>query len=607
MNFKRKIIFSCLLILRKILLILPLPLNYVIGRLLGLLFYFNSKTRTNALVNIKLCFPEKNFSWIKRVAQASFNNLGLSIVETLISPRLKDNIEISCDHLPSKEVILVGIHQGSWEIYNYYFAKKVPFCVLIKQQKVTVFSDFINYIRKLENMHITSSMKTFINYIKAGYAVGMVVDHGLKKGATFLNFFNHYVPTPQGAVMLAKKFNLPLYPCFGYRVKKFKHRVIVHNPLFVEERNPYDILQELNNIYERDLKNFPFNYLWHYKRFKRRKDIDVVFFDDNKIGHRKQGQSLLALIRQLNPYARLETVKINYKGKYARLVCEVLSLLAPKDCFSWQKFFKLFLTRDSYEKITKIRADISINVGSYLAPLNVLFSLTQKTKAISILRPNTSYRKFSLIILPEHDRIEADNIVKIKGAFFEPSDISSKIKAVKEFFHIKESKKISLFVGGPLLDREEYFSSLKVFVEKLKRFILNDNFSLLLSTSRRTPPEIDDYLHKTFSNFPLLEAACFPNKKNYDFVFEGFTGLSDIVLVTADSISMISEILTLRKVCLPVVLEKLEGKHKLFLQSLSSDIDIIREPFQIKVSKTKIPCIYKENKDIIRQALVKLL
>ena len=72
----------------------------------------------------------------------------------------------------------------------------------------------------------------------------------------------------------------------------------------------------------------------------------------------------------------------------------------------------------------------------------------------------------------------------------------------------------------------------------LKKASDKNRWQLFITTSRRTPKALEDFLAEHFSDEPLLIIA---NRKNYGFVAGGILGLCDLVLVSSDSVSMITE------------------------------------------------------------------
>lgn len=239
--------------------------------------------------------------------------------------------------------------------------------------------------------------------------------------------------------------------------------------------------------------------------------------------------------------------------------------------------------------------------------MNRLYAYTVGAKSVSILRPNIPLNRFDLAILPEHDRVGTESTVQIKGALCYPSGTNDKAQKCRQFFNLGETKKAAFFLGGVLSDKKEFEQNVKDFSSALKKFSFEKGYKLLISTSRRTPEHIDAYIKQEFSAFAGTEALVFPNQENYDFVFDGFCGLSEIVFVSGDSISMISEAASLKKTCVAVAFEKNEDKHKVFLEMIAGEINVLMPPYDISGLDFKVSGIFENNRKTIQSAIKRIL
>ncbi len=97
------------------------------------------------------------------------------------------------------------------------------------------------------------------------------------------------------------------------------------------------------------------------------------------------------------------------------------------------------------------------------------------------------------------------------------------------------------------------------------------------------------------------------NRNNYDFVFDGFGVLADVVFVSSESISMVSEIASLQKPCICYSLEPEDDKRKIFLQSVKDEVTLLREPYEIKNFNYKNSSVFESNKTKVENALKDLL
>ncbi|UCG35363.1 MAG: mitochondrial fission ELM1 family protein [Candidatus Omnitrophota bacterium] len=596
-------------LLRKVLMKSPLVIPLSLGNLIGIMLYMNKKRRRVSFQNIKLAFPEKSNSEIKSILKKSFLNFGISLMETLIAPRLSQHLKIMGDeNLPEEGGILVGVHFGSWEFYQFCLAKLVPLVVFARVQKNRPLDKFLNEIRNEEKLHTAFSIKELIKFVKKNFQVGLVVDHGAKDDATLVEFFSQLVPTPKGAVFIAKKFSKKIYPCFGHRKRGFKHILKIGEAIDPRGKSEEEILKTINGFYEKVIKNHPENYLWYFKRFKRKKTRDIIILSDNKPGHLKQSQALLSYLKEENNYKiRSKIIELEYKNRLARMFAEACAYTAGDCCVGCGQCLHWVLKNKPLQELKKSFADIIISTGSITAPINKIFSSYLGAKSAVILKPNLSLKKFDLAIIPEHDRICDPNAIKIKGALVYQDKIDEKIIECKNFFKLTNEKKIAFFLGGAQKNEKEFMEKLALFIKQLKNFAIKNNYRILISTSRRTKAPAEELVEKELGGLTNTEAIVYANRTNYDFVFEGFAEISEIVFVTSESISMISEVLALKKPCVCAILESQYGKHEIFLDSLKDDITLLNEPFNIDKMDQRESKVFEENRKKIKEAIGKLL
>ncbi|MCP4652679.1 MAG: hypothetical protein GY858_04775 [Candidatus Omnitrophica bacterium] len=582
---------------------MPLVPALLLGRVIGFILYLNPKRRRLAFKNIKSAFPEKSNGELYCIIRKSFDNLGLSIIEGLIAPRIFKYVQMRGLENVAQGGVVVGLHEGSWELYNSSIAQNADYAVLAKKQKKKNINTFINELRVQYRVNICFSLKELMKYIRNNYLIGMTMDHGAEDNAHLIEFFSHIIPTPRGAVYLAKKFNKKIFPCFGYRTGILSHVVEIKTPIETAQKSEKELLCILNKSYENDLRKHPAEYLWHYKRFKRKKDLNIIVLSDGKPGHLKQSLSLLELFSQEDYILRAKTIDIQYRNKQSRFIADLVAILTRKNSIAGIKYLKLLLTPESISKLSVSFADIVISTGSLVASVNRIFASSVGAKSVTILRPNIPVKKFDLSIIPEHDRVQSDSITTIKGALCCPENIEKKMKECREFFNLSDSKKISFILGGVLSDKKEFLKNLKSFVPKLKEFSKTHDYKILVSTSRRTPKEADKYLKMELENFENTEAIVYPNHKNYNFVFDGFISISDVAFISSESISMVSETLALNKPCVGIVFEKQEGKHKVFLKLLKNAITLLKPPYRIDEIKPKASSIFEDNRKTVKAAI----
>ena len=154
---------------------------------------------------------------------------------------------------------------------------------------------------------------------------------------------------------------------------------------------------------------------------------------------------------------------------------------------------------------------------------------------IHIQDPKVSLKNFDLIICPEHDNLKGDNVVQTKGAihYLTKREIEKNTKYIKID---RENKKIVTFIiGGPNKYYDYSEEQINIIFNKVKTLFTPDKYKLIIVPSYRTPDEI---IKKAFNAFSHNNIVFKKVDKN---AYLSSLSLADVILVTCDSTSMISE------------------------------------------------------------------
>ena len=213
-----------------------------------------------------------------------------------------------------------------------------------------------------------------------------------------------------------------------------------------------------------------------------------------------------------------------------------------------------------------------ISTGKRMAGISILIKRLLKNKIITIhiQNPKLPSYLFDLLIVPEHDNISGPNIIKTKGSL---SFIDK--KNIDDSFGKQSTKKkktlsplIFVLIGG---DNKRYnFTNTDYYNLASKIAIATKKISgtLIISTSRRTSSKAILILKKVLSVnnckfyfWPGLNLNPYP----------GMLKISDYILVTSDSVNMVSETATLNKPVFVAYIDKESGKIRHFLNDLENN------------------------------------
>tara|TARA_Y100000591_G_C21693616_1_gene624469 strand:- start:1 stop:951 length:951 start_codon:yes stop_codon:yes gene_type:complete len=215
---------------------------------------------------------------------------------------------------------------------------------------------------------------------------------------------------------------------------------------------------------------------------------------------------------------------------------------------------------------------ISCGRKSVIPSIALKKKFKDKIFTIHIQNPKVSTDKFDLIVCPEHDNLEGENVIKTVGAIHYLSE--KEINKEKNFINIdRENKKIIAFIlGGP----NKYYSfsdrEIDFLFNKVKNIFTTDKFKLIIIPSYRTPQEIIKKAFNSFGHDHMVIKEI--NKKSYLSALS----ISDYIVVTCDSTSMISEAAVTGK---PVYVAQMQtNKNNLRFQKFFSqfkELNIIKD------------------------------
>jgi mitochondrial fission protein ELM1 len=110
-------------------------------------------------------------------------------------------------------------------------------------------------------------------------------------------------------------------------------------------------------------------------------------------------------------------------------------------------------------------------------------------------------------------------------------------------------------------------------MEALKKVSLQKGAQLVITTSRRTRKDIEQKIKEEMRSFPLCKYLVIANESNPPQTVYALLGLASCVVVTEDSISMISEAVSSKKqvTVVSVSPEAPSAKHRRFAQNLQKE------------------------------------
>ena len=181
--------------------------------------------------------------------------------------------------------------------------------------------------------------------------------------------------------------------------------------------------------------------------------------------------------------------------------------------------------------------DIVISCGrkSVIPSIFLKKKFGKKIMNIHIQDPKVSLDNFDVVIIPEHDGLKGKNVINSKGAihYLRDEELDQNSDYLKS--EINKDKVVTLIVGGPNRYYDFKEKTIKEIFIKINENFINKGFQLIFVPSMRTPQRIIDLAKSFFDKNQIIITEV--DKKAYLSSLK----LSDYIVVTCDSTSMISE------------------------------------------------------------------
>ena len=296
--------------------------------------------------------------------------------------------------------------------------------------------------------------------------------------------------------------------------------------------------------------------------------MKILVLDDGFKGNFNQASG----IAQAFPSAIIKILKVKLKGPSYYLpsrkgsypiASKVLSVLCILRAWkSGRIILKLLLTE---KWVWKEHFDMIISAGSVLAPVNLIISKDKKANSINVMVPAlVPLKLFDFAVIPYHDFLRLrnkrlKNLIVTMGA---PNCITDRMleekrKRLKNILSIPQDKEIiGILIGG---DDQNYKISVR-WAELLLDAInpLKESYGFIITTSRRTKREVVSFIQKKVKDDRAIIYAEFPGYTNISY-YPGILSLCRYILVTEDSVNMVSEAATSGN---PVIILGVERKKE---------------------------------------------
>lgn len=272
---------------------------------------------------------------------------------------------------------------------------------------------------------------------------------------------------------------------------------------------------------------------------------------DDRVGNKNQAIGLADALNE--PYI---TKKLNYN-----FFSIFPNFLLGKNDF--------YINKSTSDKLDPPFPELVISSGRRTAPIALrIKEKSPKTKIVQIMRPAIEDEKFDLIILPQHDKYYGTtNVYRTIGAInkITPQILEASLKEFRNNFSQLSLRIISVIIGGSSKRYKFNKKDADSLVSIIEQLVINHGAQVFISFSRRTPESTKESFYKAFSPPHYIYD---PDKGGYN-PYLGMIAACDFVIVTGDSISMCSDVITSGKPLYIYMSPRfVSTKHNYFVQQL---------------------------------------
>ena len=266
---------------------MPVFMQKALSWLVGNLAYFvDAKHRKICAINLDMCFPELDIKAKKKLNRQSFCYVffGLLVMATVwFAPRKKtlgrllvtgeQNVHNAFNQ--GRGVLLVVGHQACVETHA-LLGTMFPLSGVYRKHTNPVF-ELVSYAGRGRYMKKTISrteIKKVIPEIRKKQVFLVSPDQDIgRKGCVFSPFFGVTASTSTLIPRLQQMAELDVLCCSAFITEDNSYHLRISAPVQLEEsQSVEERVDALNLLLEKQIREYPAQYLWQHKRFKTQPD-----------------------------------------------------------------------------------------------------------------------------------------------------------------------------------------------------------------------------------------------------------------------------------------------------------------------------------------------
>jgi len=269
------------------------------GRLGTLALSLLRKRKRIALSNLYLALgKEKTREEIERICRDSFENIGKDMLEISRCLSFEESYLKRLVILEGKEhlddalkggngAIALTAHLGNFPLLNVRLVNEgYPLSLVARDPEnprvakmITSYRDAVG-IESIPDKPRMACVSKSLKALEQNRILLLQIDQNAPSTECWVDFFGYLVPTFKGPVILSLRTGAPILPMFIIRNPNSFHQIIIHPPFQLSttgdvEEDITSNIARLTKIVETAIREYPEQWWWIHRRFKRARDIQT--------------------------------------------------------------------------------------------------------------------------------------------------------------------------------------------------------------------------------------------------------------------------------------------------------------------------------------------
>jgi KDO2-lipid IV(A) lauroyltransferase len=182
-------------------------------------------------------------------------------------------------------VIALSAHLGNFPLMSVRLAKEgYPSSVVTRDPENPKIAKALISLRDAVGLETIpgeprmASVSRCFKALKEKRILFLHIDQNAPVTEAWVDFFGYLVPTFKGPVLFSMRTGAPILPMFMKRNSDNLHQITIHPPYILTitgnaEKDITSNTARLTKLIEAAIREYPEQWLWNYRRFKRARDI----------------------------------------------------------------------------------------------------------------------------------------------------------------------------------------------------------------------------------------------------------------------------------------------------------------------------------------------